>query len=236
MIYIEPAPYIMDLVRVLREQNPDVKLRVLYISEAVSQQWDSCLDDGVSTLLPENKWLAIGQIFSKIYGGAFDILHLAGWGHPLLLASLMFGIIFRRKIVVESDTQLPIGQRPWKRIIKKSSYPLLFSFVDLFLPGGSRQNSYLRYYHVPRKKIRIAQMTVDVRRMMYKVDSVKSNAFALKSKWGLPEDSFLFLYVGRLDSSKGGINDLLVSFSRISRSIVMSVIIESTNLYSIKLF
>lgn len=218
MIYIEPAPYIMDLVRVIRQQNPDVKLQVLYISKAVSQQWNSCLDDGISTLLPENKWLAIGQIFSKIYGGSFNILHLAGWGHPVLLASLMLGIIFKQKIAIETDTQLPIDQRLWKRIVKKSIYPLLFTFVDLFLPGGSRQNSYLRYYHVPQKKIRIAQMTMDVKRLMHKVDSVKSYSIALKGKWGLPEDSIIFLYIGRLDSSKGGIHDLLLSFSGINET------------------
>lgn len=215
MLYIEPAPYILDLIRVIRQRHPDVELRVYFIAAALSQNWGSRLD-GIAMQLPTNRFLALKLIFSEIVHGDFDVLHLAGWGERILLASIFFGAIFNRRITVESDTQLPIGQSFIKRRIKNLIYPSIFYVCDILFPGGSRQRDYFRHYGVPENKIKIAQMTVDVRQIMCKVDEARQIPNFWKSKWDLPLDGVLFLYVGRLDVLKGGIHDLVEAFSMIN--------------------
>lgn len=214
-VFIEPAPYILDLLRVTRERHPDVELRVYFISAALTQDWGSRLDD-IAILLPANPWSALRVLLSDIVSGKFDVLHLAGWGNPLMLCSLIVGGLYRRKITVESDTQLPIGLAFWKRVIKRILYPVIFSLVDIAFPGGSRQKQYFEYYGVPVDKIRIAQMTVDVNSIALRSDLARLNKLNLLSKWNLPEVGTLFLYVGRLNIHKGGVHDLIEAFARLN--------------------
>lgn len=213
MIYIEPAPYIMDLIRVMREQYPELQLRVLFISASSSQPWESRLDDGISELLQEGRFAALKQIFLEIRRGNFDWLHLAGWGHPLLLSALLIGAAFRRRISMESDTQLLIGQGGWKNKVKQLFYPRLFSLVEILFPGGTRQQEYFRHYGVSETKIRIAQMTVDVTAIMHHVHDARNRAVTIKQQMGLPKAGLFFLYVGRLNEFKGGVEDLIDAFT-----------------------
>jgi hypothetical protein len=61
-VFIEPAPYILDLLRVIRQRNPDVHLRVYFITAALTQNWGGSLD-GVAILLPDNRWSALKYSF-----------------------------------------------------------------------------------------------------------------------------------------------------------------------------
>jgi glycosyltransferase involved in cell wall biosynthesis len=214
-IFIEPAPYILDLLRVARQRNPDIQLRVYFISASLTQDWGSSLDD-VAILLPASPWRALHILISDIVRGQFDVLHLAGWGNPLMLCSLIIGGLFRRRITIESDTQLPIGLVLWKRAIKRVLYPGLFAFADIVFPGGTRQKQYFLHYGVPERKIRIARMTVDVTRIIRQSDEARLDKPNLLAKWNLPKKAVLFLYVGRLNIHKGGIHDLVEAFAKLS--------------------
>lgn len=214
MLYIEPAPYILDLIRVTRERNPDIQLRVYFTTAALTQDWGSQLDN-VAILLPVNSWSALRVLVSDIVQGEFDVLHLAGWGNPLMLCSLIVGGLFRRKITIESDTQLPIGLAFWKRAIKRVLYPAIFLMVDIAFPGGSRQKQYFLHYGVPEHKIRIAQMTVDVSRIIECVQDFRVDSKDRRVKLGIPEDAVVFVFVGRLEEYKG-ITNLVSAFKSLS--------------------
>ena len=112
-IYIEPTPYILDLIRVMRELHPELRFKVLFISASVSQQWGELPDVEGLELLTAGRGSALSRIFREIREGDFDWLHLAGWGHPLLMAALLLGTLFGRRISMESDTQLPFEQSRW---------------------------------------------------------------------------------------------------------------------------
>jgi glycosyltransferase involved in cell wall biosynthesis len=210
-VFIEPAPYILDLLRVIRQRNPDVHLRVYFITAALTQNWGGSLD-GVAILLPDNRWSALKILVSDIVRKKPDVLHLAGWGHPLMLYSLIVGGIFRRKITVESDTQLPIALPIWKRFVKRVSYPALFSLIDIAFPGGHRQKQYFMHYGVVERKIRVAKMTVDINRIAHRADEAVLNKSDWIANWSLPGEGVIFLYVGRLNNHKGGIHDLIEAF------------------------
>ena len=214
MVYIEPAPYILDLIRVMGKEHPGIGLRVFFITSSCTQVWGSKLDDGISQLLPVGKLAAARKLFAEIRKGDFDWLHLAGWGHPLMMFALLVGGAFRRKISVESDTQLPQPLAGVKERLKKLLYPWLFSLADILFPGGARQREYFRHYGVPDYKIRIAQMTVDVRRIMAMAEGFHAGRVGIRESMGLKVDDLVFVYVGRLESYKG-IRLLLEAFAHI---------------------
>ena len=203
MLYIEPAPYILDLIRVIRQRHPELELRVLFISVEVSQAWNTSLDDECMEILPIGRLAAAWHILGEIRQGDFAWLHLAGWGHPLLMWSLLVGGAFRRRISMESDTQLATEQGGWKEPIKLLLYPRLFQVPKQFFPGGSRQHTFFEFYDVPPKKIRTAQMTVDVTTIFEITEGFKEKRAATRISMGLTSDAVVFVYVGRLEDYKG---------------------------------
>ena len=121
------------------------------------------------------------------------ILHLAGWGHPVLLGALLMARSLKIPVAVESDTAEGRPDRSWRHFwrhwVKKLLYPLLFRLPSRFLPGGTRQARYLGQYGVEQERMTIAQMTVDVCsiRRSFSQDREAARSFAL-ARWCMPAD------------------------------------------------
>lgn len=213
-IYIEPAPYVVDLIRVLRKEYPNLQMRVLFIGANVSQSWNAQLDREIFELLSSNRIRSIFQIIKEVVAGRFDWLHLAGWGHLLLMLALVVGRLSGRRISVESDTQAPLTEPRHKRAIKAALYPTLFRAACLFFPGGRPQARYLRNFSVPEHHIRISQMTVDVTGILETVQHNQSGNTDRRLGLGMPHNAVVFIFVGRLESFKG-IETLLMAFDSI---------------------
>lgn len=214
MIYIEPTPYVTGLIREVAgaTQRPiDFRL----VTRSHSQEW------GELDVLDESKFLgpsvlaAVKRLSENLGRGEFTILHLAGWGHPVLLVAIVLARLFRVPVVVESDTQLPFEIPLWKRVLKRLIMPVLFRLPSGFLPGGTRQVNYLRHYRVPEDKIQVAQMTVDVEAMMeFSEDFDAEQRATFRESQGIGSDQTVFLYVGRMEPHKG-VRELLAAFAKL---------------------
>jgi len=210
-IYVEPAPYITGLVRELRLAWKD-RLDVLYITPRLTQDWGQESQGDPRAVLPAQRWKAVAEIRERLRSGAYDLLHLAGWGHPVLLGAMMAARIEGLPVTMESDTPLPRREALWRRLAKRALYPMLFSLPRRFLPAGTRQAAYLKAYGVKNDRVRAAHMTVDVQALSGFVAKERANARAcLREKCGIAGDTILFLYLGRLESFKG-LQDLFDAF------------------------
>ena len=217
LVYIEPTPYVLGLIREIAKHER-VQVEALFLDANVSQAWNLTLQDDSASYLPVGHLAAALEIRRKLATGRYDLLHLAGWGHPVLLFASILGWWLRIPVFMESDTPLPIGLPLWKRAIKRSLYPVLFKIPAMVLPGGSRQAEYFRNYGVGAGRIVNAQMTVDVVEMSKHSAVIRAHGQRsdLRRKFGLDEDQTVFIYVGRLEPHKG-IRLLLEAFGDLAK-------------------
>jgi len=217
MIYMEPTHYILGLVQEISSAT-NRPVQILFLHQDISQPWGLSLAGFNASVSPQGRLAAMSQVYRRITERP-AVLHLAGWGHSLLLFAMIVGWFLRVPVVVESDTQLPLDQPVWKRTVKAVMYPGLFRLPAMFLPGGSRQAEYIRHYGVPEKKILVARMTVDVAGIQQRCAELGTKGRgAIRERLGLDDQAKVFVFVGRLVAIKG-IADLLDAFEQVSRRI-----------------
>lgn len=223
LIYIEPTPYILGLLREI-EQLSTSPIKVIFLNRDLTQPWGINLEQKNVCCLPKGRWQSLREMYRAVSERP-AIIHLAGWSQPLILVALVLAKIMQVPVTIESDTQLPFELPMWKKIVKSQLYPWFFRPVDGFFPGGTRQSKYLRYYGVPERKIRVAQMTVDVKLIQQTCRKLGADGRThVRKKMGINETSTVFVFVGRLVSYKG-IADLLEAFERISCDISEAVLL-----------
>lgn len=214
MLMLEPTPYILGFVREVKSLWIGA-VEVTFVERNLSQPWAKC--DVEDKVLPVGLISAARELWACLKPGRYALVHLAGWSHPFILMALLICALRGIPTTVESDTPHraePVGWRPW---VKRMLYPWLFRLPSLFLPGGSRQAAYFRKYGVQEKRIRVAQMTVDVDAMMAHQATVPSERRnRIRERQGLTEGHVVFLFVGRLESHKG-IQELLDAYGELRK-------------------
>lgn len=216
LIYIEPTSYLIPLLNEIKASTRE-PIHIVFLGENLTQNWGIDLqNDSNVEILKSGRTANFIRLMKLIFSTDVDLVHLAGWGHPLLLTSMIAAWIRRVPVVIEADTQLPVNLPGWKRAAKRLLYPLLFKFPSQFLPGGSRQAKYLRHYGVSSSRIVIAQMTVDVEAITRHVDAIDQDCcMQIRESFDVMENAVVFLYVGRMEPYKG-VMDLIDVFSKFS--------------------
>jgi glycosyltransferase involved in cell wall biosynthesis len=227
MIYIEPATYVVDLIKVL-SKNDQFDIEIIFLEHALSQGWSSDWDLKAD-VLKKGFLPGVQQLWCRIRDGNYDVIHLAGWGHPMLMAAHLIGSYFGTKIVVESDTPLPVKAILWKRLVRRILYPWFFRMANGFLPAGSLQAEYLRHYGVGDDRISIARMTVDVAAMKRFAGGPSESGRNFRQAFGINADQILIAYVGRLEPHKG-IWDLFEAFEQLKQDRVNLLIVGEGSL------
>ncbi len=204
LIYVEPTSYLLPLWREISAQSR-VETRLVFLEENLTQDWNIDLtDDPRVEILRGSPGSKLLRLWHLLREPGTELVNLAGWGHPLLLAAMLLARARGIPVCIESDTQFDPATPWWRRALKRLVLPILFRIPRRFFPAGSRQADYFRRYGVSASRIRIAQMTVDVR-------AIELGVKRLRQQVG-SDPGCVFLYVGRLESYKG-IEDLLSAFA-----------------------
>lgn len=216
LVYLEPTPYILDLLRELR-QFCQIPFDVWFLKENASQNWNLELPE-YCRVVKHGLAAFIGDVRQLLRTREPSLVHLGGWGGDrrlsiLILMTWAHGI----PLFIESDTQEPFEESRWRRALKRLAYPTLFRIPAMFLPGGTRQSRYLKSYGVTDERIQIARMTVDVSTIISFSDRFDvAQRLAWRKRRGISPEATVFLFVGRLEPHKG-IVPLIEAFERVFR-------------------
>lgn len=222
MLFIEPAPYVVAFVEAARAIWPNT-VDVLYASAPLSQDWPYRPRAG-DTVLPPDRAQALAEIRGRIGSGRYGLVHLAGWGHPLLWRTMLIAAR-RLPVTVQTDTPTPAGEALWKRVIKHILYRPLFRMPAMFVPAGTPQSAYVQSFGVPAARIRIGQLSVDVKAIQDFGLTFPGTARAReRQRLGIAETDIALLYVGRLEPNKG-IDDLLAAFALLNKRCPNAVLV-----------
>lgn len=216
LVFIEPAPYVVAFVNAARQIWPS-GIDVVYIGAKMTQEWgyQAHHDDAI---LPSGLLNAFLEIKRRIDSGRYGLIHLAGWGHPLLWSTLLYAR-GRIAVSVETDTPARHFEKTWKRLVKRAVYPRLFKIPAVFTPAGTAQASYLQSFGVDSPRIKIAQFTSDIEQFAkFSSRFTPEDRRLARAPLGWADHHVAILYVGRLEAEKG-IEDLLDAFDLASRQL-----------------
>ena len=225
LVYIEPTPYIVALINAIIPLFVG-QIDVVFLEENRSQNWNIRYDKNW-ILFPEKRMDQFRFIMQCFFKKKYHMIHVAGWGERRCLLFIMLAKLFRIPVIVESDTPMHHQVNGWKRLLKKLFYPLLFNYINLFLPGGTRQAKYIEHYGVNSNRIIPVQMTVDVegiRKISKKLTSIDKQR--IHKYLNISEENIIFLFVGRLVHEKG-LADLVLAFRNITHKKITLLIVGS---------
>lgn len=209
MLRVEPAGYMLTLVRALQDIWPG-EVDAVFMHEGLTQDWSVNDLKFEHAVLPERQVKAISAIRRRIDETKPDLLHVAGWRQLPSLAAILSARQRNLPVVVDSDTWQGAPSR-WRSATKQLLYPYLFNRISHFAPGGERQAAYLRSFGVPDEKMTKIGMTVDVSGIRNFLKREPNAGAAFRRRFNIDPDAMLALYMGRLTSLKG-IGDLLSAF------------------------
>ena len=141
-------------------------------------------------------------INSLIKQGKFDAFVVQGWYVKSFWQAMWACFSGHTPLLVRGDSQLSTPRNPIWRLVK---YPIFRSFIprfDGYLVVGERSRQYYIHYGGRTDRMFFAPHAVDNDFFSERAVKLGSDRTALRKTWGLPNDSIVFLFAGKLIPKK----------------------------------
>ena len=224
-IISHPIQYMSPFFRELAKQ-PDIDLTVIYCSsESVKGmqdpgfgkdiKWDTDLLGGYKSKFLKNHspfktifkppfGLVNTGIFKEIRKNKYDALIVHGWHYATHWMAFIAAFISKTPVFIRSES--PLNQerlKPrWKIFIKKRVLGLLFKYARGFLAIGVENRRFYEFYGVPKERIFHVPYSVDNERFINACYELKDSKDEIKKECGIPKDSTVILFSGKLSRKK----------------------------------
>src|SRR3990167_7413365 len=87
MIFIEPTPYILDLITILNTVWLG-QIDILFLKKNFSQDWGLSIKKNYH-LWSNNPFIIIPTLYQRLVKEKYKLIFLAGWIHPVYLKCLL---------------------------------------------------------------------------------------------------------------------------------------------------
>ena len=127
-----------------------------------------------------------------------DVVQLHGYAQISLLKALWWCRWHRVPALIWSDSSLLFRRPGWKQRVKSIVMPLLLRQFSAVLTTGDNNVDYYRYFGVPEMRLFRCPFTVDEVLLQGARDSRIQTRARLRARYGIAEDRFVALFVGKL--------------------------------------
>ena len=217
IVVSHPIQHFVHLYRGLAA-DPAIELKVFFASSlglkpyfdrdmGVEIQWETDLLGGyVSEFLPGADDIrsvglrAIDNPGVAAALAAFDpaVVQIHGYAQLTLLRALLWCRWLGVPVLLWSDSSLLFERPGWKRTLKRWLLPLLLRQIAAVLTTGDNNADYYRYYGVPPRRLFRCPFTVDQTLLDAARDHRPAVRASLRAQYGIAEDTFVALFVGKL--------------------------------------
>ena len=153
-------------------------------------------------------------IWSEIKKVGPDVVVIMSWMNPTWWATV-FSCVARRipfLFMTDANAQLEPLRSKWKIRAKRLVLGnFLFRLASGFLYGGTANQQLYQYYGVPEDKLIPFAYSWGYESYLEISENLKSQRPHLMEEMGIPENSFVILFVGRLSNGKG-LSNLMEAF------------------------
>jgi len=148
-----------------------------------------------------------------------DVVVLMSWMNPTWWMALAACVLFRIPFFYMTDANVQIEplRSKWKRRIKRMVLgKLLFKLSSGFLCAGTANNQFYKMYGVPDNKLFPFAYSWGYDSLSKISEELKPQRDQFRSEFGIPENSLVILYCGRLSAEKN-LFHLLDSYHRLDQ-------------------
>lgn len=220
-----PAYYFVPFIKELAKE-PAINLEVLWLSDEALKSYhekdfglemkaENGLTDGYrcffeKNLLGKNTYQkgfwhlnSIGPVL-KIFCLKYDFVIVHGWQYITNIMVIIACFFTRTKILMRAETPLnqELNKPIWKKLIRKIIFKFMFHLIDGFLFIGNQNRYFYKYYGVSDKKLFFTPYAVDNQAIGKKIKDATLVQDSLLSKYKLPSDKVIILFVGKLQHKK----------------------------------
>jgi glycosyltransferase involved in cell wall biosynthesis len=226
-------------------EHPDIDLTVYFCEDfGVGKEnydysgfgkkikWDIPLLEGykhkfLPNLSPKPNLSFFGQInpsiIKELRNNKYDAIWVHGYASTTNWLSFAGAWMSKTPILMRGESHL-LNYRPlWKRAFKRMALTFLFKRVAAFLPIGTLNTEYYKYYGVPDEKLFLTPYCVDNDFFSKKYNELKPLRDQIKKKLGLQPEVPVILYASKMMPRKRAI-DLLKAYEKIQNQINAAVV------------
>ena len=213
-----PIQYHAPLYRALASSGVDLTVFYAHRPSAAEQgvgfgvpfEWDVDLTSGYRHVFLENvarspsvsafRGCDVPGVATEIARGRFDAFMVSGWHSLAYWQAVRACRAHDVPVMVRGDSQLDPRASRSKRVVKRLLYPRLIRRFDVCLSVGSRSSEYFAAYGA--RCIVRAPHFVDNDFFASRSAAAGAARLSLRAEWGLPADSTVVLFAGKLLSWK----------------------------------
>ena len=153
------------------------------------------------------------SIRAVLAGNRPDVVILTGWNALPLVQALCACMVLKIPTIIRGESNAMRARPAWVGLLHR----LLIARYDAFLAIGSANRDFYLGYGTDPERVFPCRYFVDNRRIRAQFESALPQRAALRTRGHIPESSFCFLFVGKLDPKKR-ILDLLQALRAAIRS------------------
>lgn len=222
-----PIQYNAPLFRLIAA-DPDIELKVFYSKVTEEVRFDKDFGQEVTWDIPLTEGYAHESFSAASAPGRKRLIRaiekfgpnailVFGWNFDGHFAVMKH---FRGKTPVwfRGDSTLIDPQPFWKKILRRAWLSWVYSKVDKVFYVGSANKRYFEWAGIKGENLIYAPHAVDNEFFLTDNDNRCRQADEIRSQLGIPNDAFVFLFVGKLESKKQPVELTLAFNTMISAS------------------